>query len=155
MSRLFLIPTVRNKKCAVVKADSTYCTAEGIYCKSSHIEASIKKSSLLLLLRHCKTSSLQRWILNEDRIIRVSDTCVKIKPLKTNGSYISAALTISNSAFCIYGFSMILIVSVNRYYFPEQLKKIDICIGERLCSLLNPLLQSIRSWTSSSLIPLF
>jgi hypothetical protein len=39
----------------------------------------------------------------------------------------------SNSAFCIYGFSTIL--SVNSDYFLERRKQAHVCNGEELCSL--------------------
>jgi hypothetical protein len=41
-----------------------------------------------------------------------------INPLKPSGNYVPPALTITNSAFCIYVFHMIL--TVNRDYFLEQ-----------------------------------
>jgi hypothetical protein len=43
---------------------------------------------------------------------------VQFNPLEKNEVYVSAALKISNSAYCINGFRMIL--TINLDYFPEQ-----------------------------------
>jgi hypothetical protein len=56
-------------------------------------------------------------------------------PLKSSGTYmyLYAASTISNSAFCAYGFCMIL--SVNRDYFLKHNWHVDFCNGEVWCFL--------------------
>jgi hypothetical protein len=54
-------------------------------------------------------------------------------PLKPSGNYAPPALRISNSAFCICVFRMIL--SVNRDYFLQQRKPVDIRNGEVWCFL--------------------
>jgi hypothetical protein len=45
----------------------------------------------------------------------------------------SDALTVCNSAFCIYGFRMVL--TVNSDYFLKQHYQVDLCNGEVLCFL--------------------
>jgi hypothetical protein len=47
--------------------------------------------------------------------------------------YVPSALTFGNSAFCIYGFHMIL--TANRDYFLKQQQQTDLCNGEVLCFL--------------------
>jgi hypothetical protein len=47
--------------------------------------------------------------------------------------YVSPASTISNCAFCIFWFRVILIV--NSDYFPEQHQPVDRRNGEELCFL--------------------
>jgi hypothetical protein len=57
-------------------------------------------------------------------------------PLKSSGDStgcVPSALTVGNSAFCIYGFSMIL--CVNSGYFLKQRQPADLCNGELWCSL--------------------
>jgi hypothetical protein len=49
-------------------------------------------------------------------------------PLKPSGNYAPSALTINNSAFCIYELRMIL--SANSDYFLKQRKPVDLCNGE-------------------------
>jgi hypothetical protein len=84
------------------------------------------ESCVVIVGRAC-TSGLQtkrEMLPSGQRFLRAQDygaaisinTCIRLKPFKAEWQlYVPPALTITNVAFCIYGFRMILCVSSDHF----------------------------------------